>query len=69
MQNHPGSLPLGGSLDALKEGMAEEEDPQYTYARDPGAVGVGMNAVMNIIIIQNYFFSKKCLKRRLLTSA
>ena len=49
--------------------MAEDEDPQYTYARDPGAVGVGMNTVMNIIIVQNYFFSKKCLKRRLLTSA
>ena len=53
----PEVLPLGGSLDALTEGTAEEENLQYTYAWDPGAVGVGMNTVMNIIIVQNHCFN------------
>ena len=38
MRYCPESLPLGGSLDALKEGMAEEENPQYTYASVLGTI-------------------------------
>lgn len=62
MKNCPESPPLGGSLDAIKEGM-QEEDPHYDYAWDPGVFGVGMNIVMNvmnIIIAQRHSFGSIC---------
>ena len=65
MKNCPESPPLGGSLNAIKEGM-EEEDPHYDYAWDPGVFGVCLNTVqvtiytvmnvMNIIIAQKTLF-------------
>ena len=39
VKNCPEFPPLGGSLNATKEEM-EEEDPNYDYAWDPGASGV-----------------------------